>query len=81
LRWPDFDRIARSDELTAGDIRHAFSQANRYWEPEHVGLVLNERGWLEELRLCYGKDFMPAKCDKQRFGPSDSVPAKIWRGL
>ncbi|WP_338028084.1 ribonuclease T2 family protein [Croceibacterium selenioxidans] len=81
LRWPDFDRIARSDALTAGDIREAFAQANRYWKPEHIGLAVNDRGWVEEMRLCYGKDFMPAKCGKQRYGPADSEPVKVWRGL
>ena len=81
LRWPDYDRIARKDGLTAGEIRRAFADANRYWEPEHVGLVVNERGWLWEMRLCYGKDFMPTRCDSRRFGPRDSAPVKIWRGL
>jgi len=81
LRWPDFDRVGRDDALTAGKVRQAFADANRYWEPEHVGLVVNERGWLEEMRLCYGKDFMPARCDARRFGPADSAPVKIWRGL
>ena len=81
LRWPDFDRIARDDALTAGAIRAAFADANPYWEPEHVGLVVNERGWLTEMRLCYGRDFMPAACDARRFGPPDSAPVKIWRGL
>lgn len=81
LRWPDFDRLGRDEALTAGAVREAFAQANRYWEPEHVGLVVNERGWLKEMRLCYGKDFMPARCDRRRFGPADSAPLKIWRGL
>ncbi len=81
LRWPDFDRISRGDSLTAGDIRTAFAEANRHWEPEHVGLVVNERGWLKEMRLCYGKDFMPARCDRRRIGPADATPVKIWRGL
>jgi ribonuclease T2 len=81
LRWPDFDRLSRSTKLTAGEIREAFSQANRLWEPEHVGLVINERGWLQEMRLCYGTDFKPAACGAQRFGPADSTPVKIWRGL
>lgn len=81
LRWPDYDRIARRDGLTAGEIRRAFAQANRHWEPEHVGLVINERGWLKEMRLCYGRNFMPARCDARRFGPRDSAPVKIWRGL
>jgi ribonuclease T2 len=81
LRWPDFDRMARRDGLTAGQVREAFSQANRLWEPEYVGLLVNERGWLQEMRLCYGKDFKPAACDARRFGPADSTPVKIWRGL
>jgi ribonuclease T2 len=81
LRWPDFDRISRNDRLTAGDVRRAFAQANARWEPEHVGLVVNERGWLEGMRLCYGRDFLPARCDRRRFGPADSAPVKIWRGL
>jgi ribonuclease T2 len=81
LRWPDFDRLARQDDLTAGAIREAFSQANRLWEPENVGLLVNERGWLQEMRLCYGEDFKPMPCDAVRFGPADSAPVKVWRGL
>lgn len=81
LRWPDFDRLSRREGLTAGRIREEFSQANRGWETAHVGLVLNDRGWLQELRLCYGRDFEPAACDRRRFGPADSVPVRIWRGL
>lgn len=81
LRWPDFDRLSRDEALTAGTVRQAFAQANPYWEPDHVGLVVNERGWLQEMRLCYGKDFMPAACDARRFGPRDAQPVKIWRGL
>ena len=81
LRWPDFDRISRQEDLTAGDVREAFSQANRLWEPGHIGLVLSERGWLQEMRLCYGRDFEPTACDARRFGPADSAPVRIWRGL
>lgn len=81
LRWPDFDRISRSDALTVGDIRRAFGDANPSWEPEQIGVGLNERGWLTELRLCYGKDFMPARCDARRRGVRDSAVVKVWRGL
>jgi ribonuclease T2 len=81
LRWPDFDRLSRQEGLTAGQVREAFAQANRLWEPEHIGLVVNERGWLQELRLCYGTDFEPAPCGARRRGPADSAPVKIWRGL
>jgi ribonuclease T2 len=81
LRWPDFDRLSRQRGLTAGDVRRAFADANPRFEPEHVGVRLNQRGWLEELRLCYGKDFLPTKCDARRFGPPDTAPVQIWRGL
>lgn len=81
LRLPDYDRVSREDGLTAGTIRTRFVDANRGWPREAVGVKLNARGWLEELRLCYDKRFMPARCDRTRFGASDAAPAKIWRGL
>jgi ribonuclease T2 len=81
LRLPDFDRLSRDPALTAGAVRAAIAGANPGWRPEAIGLVVNERGWLEELRLCYAKDFMPARCDRRRFGPADAAGVKIWRGL
>jgi len=81
LRWPDYDRLSRRDNLTAGDIRRAFADANPYWEAEHVGLVVNQRGWLREMRLCYGVDFMPTRCGSRKFGPRDGRRVQIWRGL
>lgn len=81
LRWPDFDRLSRQRDLTAGDIRQTFADANPYWEAEDVGLVLNQRGWLREMRLCYGADFMPRRCDPRRYGPDDDEAVRIWRGL
>ena len=79
--WPDYDRLARRDELTAGEVREAFARANPGWDEHHIGLKLDSRGWLEEMRLCYGKDFMPVRCDRRRFGPGNEAPVRIWRGL
>ncbi|ABC64627.1 ribonuclease T2 family protein [Erythrobacter litoralis] len=82
LRIPDYDRLSRQDNLTAGDIRCAFASANgTHWQPEMVGVKLNERGWLQELRLCYGKNFMPVRCKPRQLGVRDNIEAKIWRGL
>ena len=81
LRWPDADRLSRQEGLTVGDLRQAFAASNPDWRGRRIGVVLNNRGWLRELRLCYGRDFMPADCGRHRFGPPDSAPLKIWRGL
>ena len=81
LRIPDYDRVSREDGLTAGTIRTRFVDANPGWSREAVGVKLNARGGLQELRLCYDRRFMPTACDRTRHGARDSVPAKIWRGL
>lgn len=81
LRWPDADRLSRLPGLTAGDLRRAFIEANPDWRGKRVGLLVSRTGWLRELRLCYGRDFMPADCPRRSFGPPDAAPLKIWRGL
>ncbi len=72
---------AKQDPLTAGDIRAALADANPGLEMAHIGLVINQRGWLQEMRLCYGRNFMPATCSRARYGPADDRPVRIWRGL
>ncbi|WP_394269944.1 ribonuclease T [Qipengyuania sp.] len=81
LRWPDFTRLSREPGLTAGTIRTRFADANPGWFEEAIGVHLNERGWLEELRLCYDRRFMPRPCDRSRRGASDRTGVRIWRGL
>ena len=81
LDFPDMDRLSRREELTAGLIRKRFLLANPGWPKEAVGVHLNERGWLEELQLCYAKDFRPTKCDRRRYGAKDEASVKVWRGL
>jgi ribonuclease T2 len=81
LTLPDLDLLSRRKDLTAGAIREGFAAAFPAFKPHMVGINLSERGWLDEIRLCYGKDFRPARCTKAQYGPPDTVPAKIWRGL
>lgn len=81
LRWPDADRLSRRPGLTAGDLRREFVLANPGWRTAQVGLFVSRTGWLREVRLCYGRNFMPADCPRGRLGPADSAPLKIWRGL
>jgi ribonuclease T2 len=81
LAVPEYDRIAREEGLTAGRIRTAFADANPGWPVAAVGVKLNARGWLAELRLCYSRRFRPTRCDASRYGAKDTARAKIWRGL
>jgi ribonuclease T2 len=81
LRVPEYDRISREKDLTAGRIRRAFADANPGVPVNAVGVKLNSRGWLEELRICYSLRFRPTRCDDRRFGAKDRTKAKIWRGL
>jgi ribonuclease T2 len=81
IRWPDADRISRKQGLTAGDLRRAFVVANPAWKVEQVGLQLSKTGWLREVQLCYSRRFLPVRCDKRHFGPTDATPIRIWRGL
>jgi ribonuclease T2 len=62
-------------------LRTALVRANPGWRREQVGVLLSRNGWLRELRLCYGRNFMPAPCPRSGFGPPDSAALKIWRGL
>ncbi|MEM6474580.1 MAG: ribonuclease T [Pseudomonadota bacterium] len=81
LRIPDYDRISRERGLTAGRIRNALAEANPGWRADAIGVKLNRDGWLQEIRLCYTKSFMPKRCDPRRFGAKNGARAKIWRGL
>ena len=81
LSMPDADRLSRQPGLTAGDLRRAFVARNPDFPIASVGIRASNGGWLRELRVCYGKDFRPRSCDKRAFGPRDTVPLKIWRGL
>lgn len=81
LAWPDADRLSRKPDLTVGDLRRAFVEANPDWRPEQVGVLVSRTGWLREFYLCYDRRFMPTRCDRRGFGPPDSQGLKIWRGL
>lgn len=81
IHWPDADRLSRQDGLTVGDLRRAFIARNPGWPHEAVGVVTSSTGWLRDLRLCYGLDFLPQACPRRAYGPPDSADMKIWRGL
>ncbi|MGE3692068.1 MAG: ribonuclease T [Novosphingobium sp.] len=81
LRWPDADRLSRRRGLTVGDLREAFVIANPGWRRDMIRVELSRNGWLRELHLCFGRDFMPSACPRGQLGPPDGAELMIWRGL
>lgn len=78
LRYPDMKRLSRRPGLTAGDLRAAFRAATPFLPVAAIRVKANARGWLEEVHVCYGKDFLPAPCADR--GAEDGAPLKVWRG-
>jgi ribonuclease T2 len=78
LHFPDITRLSRRTDLTAGDLRSALRSATPFLPTSAIRVKANGSGWLEEVHICYGKDFMPAACAKR--GAEDGDALKIWRG-
>jgi len=78
LRFPDMIGLSRRPGLTAGDLRAALRKGTPFLPAHAIRISANGRGWLQEVRICYGKDFMPAPCADR--GADDRETLKIWRG-
>jgi len=79
VQYPNMDRLSRRP-LTAGKLRNAFALENDGLEPEHIRLKVNQRGWLQEVRLCLGKNFRPKRCPTYMRAVKPDQQVKIWRG-
>ncbi|WP_338467149.1 ribonuclease T [Novosphingobium sp. ZN18A2] len=80
MHFPDMARLSRKDGLSAGMVRAALVKETPFLSTDMIRLQVNARGWLEEVQVCYGRDFMPARCPGGT-GPRDSQPVKIWRSF
>lgn len=79
LSFPDLAMLSRKDGLVAGDLRRAIVEATPALRPEAIRIKANPPGWLEEMHVCYSKDFLPAPCADR--GVADDAPLKIWRSF
>ncbi|MEO0499941.1 MAG: ribonuclease T [Pseudomonadota bacterium] len=77
---PDLFALSRQDGLSAAGVRAAFVATNPGWTGDMIGIDLNRRGWLEEIRLCLDLDRKPRRCSVAERGASDTAPVSIWRG-
>ncbi|OAO01496.1 hypothetical protein A8B75_01215 [Sphingomonadales bacterium EhC05] len=79
VRFPDMDRLSRKP-LTAGQFRNAFAAVNEGLQPNMLRLKINQRGWLQDVKICLGKNFRPRRCPAGMRWVKEDKPVKIWRG-
>lgn len=79
VQYPDMDRLSRKP-LTAAGLADAIADINEGLPANAVRVKANERGWLQEVRICLGKDMRPRRCPNGAPGVSGKETVKIWRG-
>ncbi len=79
VRYPDMSALSRRP-LTIGAFRKAFAAANPGLEHDMLFVKTNGRGWLEEVRVCLGKNFRPRRCPAHNPRQRANREIKIWRG-
>lgn len=79
LHYPDMDALSRSDTTTAQDIAEAFAKANSGLDEKSIWVVTKDKLWLNELRICLGKDMHPRDCPAGNATKYRNERVKIWR--
>lgn len=82
--FPDMDRLSRQYKdgapITVGGLSKAFANINDGLPANALRIKTNNKGWLQEVRICLGKNFKPRRCPPHMQGARDSEAVKIWRG-
>jgi ribonuclease T2 len=86
IDFPDMDRLSRQGDkagearLTAAGLADAFATYNEGLPANAVRVKTNQRGWLQEVRICLDKKLMPIACPGFTPGAPAKSEVKIWRG-
>ena len=84
IEFPDMARLSREPErethLTAETLAERFADLNDGLPAHAINVKTNSKGWLQEIRVCLGKDFKPRQCPTFTRRASASAQIKIWRG-
>jgi ribonuclease T2 len=84
LEFPDMARLSREPErgtpLTVGAFTEQFADLNDGLPADAINVTTNGKGWLEEVRICLGKDFKPRRCPAFSKGAPANAHVRIWRG-
>jgi ribonuclease T2 len=86
IDFPDMDRLSRQGSrpgearLNAAALAEAFSTYNDGLPASAIAVKTNDRGWLQEVRICLDKKFKPQACPRYARGTAAEAQVKIWRG-
>lgn len=84
IHYPDMERLSRQEKkgkpLTVDGLAEAFAVNNDGLPASAVRVKASKRGWLQEIRICLGKDFRPRACPAFVQGARGNSSLKIWRG-
>ena len=84
IEFPDMDRLSRrykkGTPVNAAGLAEAFADINDGLPANALKVKANRRGWLEEVRVCLGKNFRPRRCPNFVKGAPAKAQVKIWRG-
>lgn len=75
---PDMNALSRRGG-TVGDLKAAFVAVNPALKPDMFKINLSDLGWLEDVRVCYGRDYRPRPCPRDIGGAGDGARVRIWR--
>lgn len=79
IEFPDMDRLSRNP-LNASGLAQVFAENNEGLPANSIRVKTNDRGWLQEVRICLGKDLKPRRCPSFVQGAPAKAEIKIWRG-
>lgn len=78
LKFPDMTALSRS-QIDVATLVAAFVSANPGLTPAMIAVDVTPLGWLEEVRLCLGRDYRPRACPRDIGGAGAGTKLKIWR--
>ncbi len=84
IEFPDMARLSREPErgtpLTVQVLAERLADLNEGLPADAIAVKSNAKGWLQEVRICLGKDFKPRRCPAFTRGAPTTAQIKIWRG-
>lgn len=76
VRFPDMRRLATKPQ-TAGSLRRAFAAVNPGVSEPMIAVAIDDKGWLDEVRLCLGPRMRPQRCKPFQAGARDQRTVRI----